>query len=177
MNRRALVLALVGVLLACAGDARAAGYVWPVVRVIDGDTLKIDAGANPPSELAALSVRVCGVDTPERGGRVVADVLVDGRSLTGALIEHGLGRVYDGGFVLTYPVSGAVVEARRALDERFKVAGDGKLRLYADAIAAFVGGMRRAGGATARVEPVRVAITLDAIEAGALPPRGRAVVV
>ena len=35
------------------------------VRVVDGDTLKVDAGADMPASLARLSVRIRGVDTPE----------------------------------------------------------------------------------------------------------------
>ena len=45
----------------------AADYSWPVVGVIDGDTVKVDAGADLPPELASLSVRLRGVDTPEKG--------------------------------------------------------------------------------------------------------------
>ena len=106
------------------------------VRVVDGDTLKTDAGADMPASLAMLSVRIRGVDTPEThrpkcdaerragraatafvkaavararvvvirnpkwgryGGRVVADVDIDGRSLAALLIANGLGRPYDGG--------------------------------------------------------------------------------
>lgn len=136
--RRFVAGALAGAALALAGGAAgAADYAWPVVRVVDGDTLKVDAGADMPSELAALSVRLRGVDTPESGrrakcddewragqlataftseavagaatiiirnptwgkwaGRVVADVVVDGRSLAAALLEAGLARPYDGG--------------------------------------------------------------------------------
>ena len=58
---------------------------------------------------------------------------------------------------------------------RFVVAGES--RLYADAIAALVGEMRRAGAGAARVEPVHVAVALDAVEAQVLEPRGRAAVV
>ena len=44
-------------------------YRWPIVKVIDGDTLKVDAGADMSPELAMLHVRLRGVDTPEKGGR------------------------------------------------------------------------------------------------------------
>lgn len=44
-------------------------YRWPIVKVIDGDTIKVDARADFPFELARLSVRLRGVDTPEKGGR------------------------------------------------------------------------------------------------------------
>lgn len=117
--------------------ARAGDYGWPVVRVIDGDTVAVDASSDMPPELASVSVRLRGVDTPEKGGRakcdtertagqaatafttdalavaesvfvrdpawgkwggrVIADLIVDGRSLSAALIETGHGRPYDGG--------------------------------------------------------------------------------
>lgn len=44
-------------------------YRWPIVKVIDGDTIKVDARADFPPELARLHVRLRGVDTPEKGGR------------------------------------------------------------------------------------------------------------
>ena len=115
---------------------RAADYPWPVVRVVDSDTVKVNASADLPPELALLSVRLRGVDTPEKGGRakcdaekragraatafteaaiadadsvivrdpawgkwggrVVADLVLDGRSLATALIEARLGAAYDG---------------------------------------------------------------------------------
>ena len=108
-----------------------------MVRVIDGDTVAVDASADLPHELADLKVRLRGVDTPEKGyrakcaaeraageaataftraevsraeriavrdpdwgkwgGRVIADVMLDGRSLTAALIATGHGRAYTGG--------------------------------------------------------------------------------
>ncbi len=108
-----------------------------MVRVIDGDTVAVDASADLPPELADLRVRLRDVDTPEKGGRakceeeraaglaataftraavsgaarivirdpewgkwggrVIADLMVDGRSLSAALIAAGHGRVYDGG--------------------------------------------------------------------------------
>ena len=53
--------ALCGLALALCASASAAGdYEWPVVRVIDGATLVVDAGADFPPELAALTVRLRG---------------------------------------------------------------------------------------------------------------------
>ena len=120
-----------------ATSLSAADYSWPVVRVVDGDTVKVDAGADLPPELASLSVRLRGVDTPEKGrrakcdierqagraataftrdaieragnilvrdpkwgkwgGRVIADLLLDGSSLSSALLAAGHARRYDGG--------------------------------------------------------------------------------
>ena len=52
-----------------AAPAWAAEYSWPIVRIVDGDTGRVDSSADMPPELAALSVRLRGVDTPEQGGR------------------------------------------------------------------------------------------------------------
>lgn len=118
-------------------SAQSADYQWPVMRVIDGDTVVMDSSMDMPPELAVLSVRLRGVDTPEKGGRakceaerlagktaeaftkaalargarvvtrdpewgkwggrVIADLIVDGRSLAVSLIVAGHGRPYDGG--------------------------------------------------------------------------------
>ena len=133
----AFTAALAAALAFVAGGAEAADYAWPVTRIIDGDTVRVDAGADFPGELAALSVRIRGIDTPEKGGRakcdserargqaataftsqaiagarsivirdpewgkwagrVIAEVLLDGRSLAAALLAAGLARPYDGG--------------------------------------------------------------------------------
>ena len=53
--------------------APAADYPWPVVRVVDGDTVAVDASADMPAALAAIKVRLRGVDTPEKGGRAECD--------------------------------------------------------------------------------------------------------
>lgn len=119
-----------------AGAAGGADYEWRVVRVIDGDTVKVDASPDIPPELSSLSVRLRGVDTPEKGGRakcdaeraaglaatafteaaiaratlvvtrdpawgkwggrVIAELVLDGRSLAHDLIARGFGRAYDG---------------------------------------------------------------------------------
>ena len=116
--------------------AQAADYAWPVVRVIDGDTILVDASADLPPELADLRIRLRGVDTPETGfrarcdaerrageaardfvvwrigeaetvtvhdlewgkwgGRIVADVILDGESLALALVQSFHGRWYAG---------------------------------------------------------------------------------
>ena len=137
MKHRTPPLALLAVLLLAAADAYAGDYNWPVVRVVDGDTVAVDASADLPPELADLKVRLRGVDTPEKGGRakceaeraagqaatayteaaiveassvvtrdpewgkwggrVVAELLLDGRALSEALIASGHGRPYEGG--------------------------------------------------------------------------------
>ena len=119
-----------------AAPAWAGDYEWPVVRVIDGDTVQVDASADMPPELASIRVRLRDVDTPETwkpkcererragnaatafvkqriasagrvlvrdptwgkwGGRVIACLILDGRSLSKTLIAAGHGRAYDGG--------------------------------------------------------------------------------
>ena len=127
----------VAVILLFATVAKAADYHWLVVRVVDGDTVKVDARADMPPELASIAVRLRGVDTPEKGrrakceaerragsdatkftkdainnsraiiirnptwgkygGRVIADIVLDERSLSALLIRAGHGRPYDGG--------------------------------------------------------------------------------
>ena len=132
-----MVIALAVTFVAASGAALAADYAWPVVKVIDGDTVRVDASADLPPELAMLDVRIRGVDAPERGrrakcaaeraagaagkafvervlaeadsvivrhprwgkwgGRVVADMIVDGLLLSKLLLEAGHARVYHGG--------------------------------------------------------------------------------
>ncbi|WP_374381018.1 thermonuclease family protein [Dongia sp.] len=134
---------LIGLFLALSSPALATvdtdgRYDWPVIGVVDGDTLKVHL-PGLPMELQPLKVRVRGVDTPERkgkcaaekaaaekagtftrqlvekaqakqrpiifskidwdkyGGRIDADVAIDGRSLADMLVGAGLARRYDGG--------------------------------------------------------------------------------
>ena len=133
MRRTLLTLILAGII--CT-PAAAADYAWPVVKVVDGDTVKVDASADMPPELASINVRLRGVDTPETwrpkcdgerkaggaatafvkrriaeagrivvrdpewgkfGGRVIADLILDGRALSDLLIKTGHGRPYAGG--------------------------------------------------------------------------------
>ena len=108
MTRRATTTAR-GALAGLALCASAADdYKWPVARIIDGATLVVDAGADFPAELAALTVRLRGagaedgaalsaalagaskvvIRNPRFGGpdcecQVVADVVVDGDNLGG----------------------------------------------------------------------------------------------
>jgi endonuclease YncB( thermonuclease family) len=109
-------------------------YHWEVKRVIDGDTLEVKADFLP--EELNLSVRILGIDTPEKtprakcqkedelaqkaskftkklidnaaeivfsnlkwdkyGGRVLANVNIDGVNLGKELIDAGLAREYRG---------------------------------------------------------------------------------
>ena len=111
-------------------------YDFPLTRVIDGDTVAFQATFLPPPLKQELSIRVFGVDTPEKGhraqcpkedvmgkkateftkqavisaqkrqvilmdwdkygGRVLGDVILDGKSLRQGLIANGLAREYYG---------------------------------------------------------------------------------
>ena len=64
MKRALRALAGLGLALWASGAA-AGDYEWPVVEVIDGATLVVDAGADFPPELAMLTVRLRGVGTED----------------------------------------------------------------------------------------------------------------
>lgn len=112
-------------------------YNYRVVKVIDGDTVEIDAPYLPVELKQVLKLRISGVDTPEKGsrakceqersqaeaatrftqrvvgfatrhqvtiegwdkygGRILGDLLLDGKSLRDLLIASGYARPYDGG--------------------------------------------------------------------------------
>jgi endonuclease YncB( thermonuclease family) len=111
-------------------------YDANITRVIDGDTVAFEAPFLPEPLKKELSIRVFGVDTPEKGfrakcpsedqrgqnataftkkmvaqaakrqvilmdwdkygGRVLGDVLLDGKSLRAMLIQNGFAREYYG---------------------------------------------------------------------------------
>lgn len=48
-------------------------YDWPITRVIDGDTIKFEAPWLPDPLKKEQSIRVLGVDTPEKGHRAQCD--------------------------------------------------------------------------------------------------------
>ncbi len=132
-----LVLSLVLVTPVLAQKQKAGvTYDANITRVIDGDTVAFEAPFLPDPLKKELSVRVFGVDTPEKGfrakcpqedqrgqnasaftkkmiaqatkrqvvlmdwdkygGRVLGDVLLDGKSLRAMLIENGFAREYYG---------------------------------------------------------------------------------
>ncbi len=115
---------------------KAINYDIKITRVIDGDTVAFEAKWLLPPLKPELSIRVYGVDTPEKswrgqcdkekelgeiaskftkdqikngkqfqvaligwdkyGGRVLGDVLIDGKSLREMLINKGYAREYYG---------------------------------------------------------------------------------
>jgi micrococcal nuclease len=133
-----IALALLAAFPASANVANDGRYDWPVLDIVDGDTLEVHL-PGLPMELQPVKVRLRGVDTPELrgkcaaekkmaqearaftqrlvgaalaakrpiyfsridwdkyGGRIDADVAVDGRSLGDMLVGAGLARRYDGG--------------------------------------------------------------------------------
>jgi endonuclease YncB( thermonuclease family) len=130
------VLATLFCLLSFNVFAQTAMYDFKITRVIDGDTVEFEANFLPAPLKPRLSIRVYGVDTPEKGhramcpdeaqrglaaseftknainassqrfvtirswdkygGRVLGDVILDGKSLREMLISNGFGREYFG---------------------------------------------------------------------------------
>jgi hypothetical protein len=64
-------LCLLTVLIMIGSGAVANPYNWPVTRVIDGDTVEFNAPFMPDPLPKKLSIRVLGVDTPEKGHRAL----------------------------------------------------------------------------------------------------------
>jgi endonuclease YncB( thermonuclease family) len=117
-------------------EPKSAIYDFSITRIIDGDTVAFRADFLPDPLKKELSIRVYGVDTPEKGfrakcekegrmgteatkftfnllknatrtqivimdwdkygGRVLGDILIDGKSLREMLIEKGYARPYFG---------------------------------------------------------------------------------
>jgi endonuclease YncB( thermonuclease family) len=67
MNKIKLYLSIA--LITIGSSALANPYNWPVTRVIDGDTVEFNAPFMPDPLPKKLSIRVLGVDTPEKGHR------------------------------------------------------------------------------------------------------------
>lgn len=49
-------------------NAYSGEYRWKVIKVVDGDTISVEI-PGIPEELNPISVRVLGIDTPEKGGK------------------------------------------------------------------------------------------------------------
>jgi len=133
MNKFIVAMMLSGIMSA---PAIAEIYYYKVTRVIDGDTVEFEAPFLPAPLKPVLSIRVLGVDTPEKGGRaacpqeaaagaaasaftkhavmeakkieielkewdkfggrVLGDVILDGKKLSELLIANKLARPYFG---------------------------------------------------------------------------------
>ena len=117
-------------------------YDYKIIRVIDGDTVEIEANFLPAPLKPSLKLRIYGIDTPEKksrakcdleaelskkataftqkvinesiskkikirkwdkyGGRVLGDIILDGKSLELLLLNEGLAKPYDGGKKLSW---------------------------------------------------------------------------
>ena len=136
MKKFLLLLALLPCLAFAQKEKAGVTYDVVLTRVIDGDTVAFQANWLPDPLKKELSIRVFGVDTPEKsfrakcpaeaargeaatvftkqtinastkrqiimmdwdkyGGRVLGDVLLDGKSLRQQLIANGFAREYYG---------------------------------------------------------------------------------
>ena len=136
MKKLLLILLLVPCLTFAQKQKEGVTYDAVITRVIDGDTVAFQAPFLPAPLKQELSIRVFGVDTPEKGfragcpsedakgqaasaftkaqinastkrqiilmdwdkygGRVLGDVLLDGKSLRQQLIANGFAREYYG---------------------------------------------------------------------------------
>jgi endonuclease YncB( thermonuclease family) len=132
----ASLLIAVSLSSASKNEARGVLYDAEITRVLDGDTVAFKASWLPDPLKKELSLRVFGVDTPEKnprakcesenlkaqaasgftkkliessakrqivliswdkyGGRVLGDVILDGKSLRALLIQYGHAREYFG---------------------------------------------------------------------------------
>ena len=136
MKKLLIILALMPCLTLAQKQKDGVTYDVILTRVIDGDTVAFQASWLPDPLKKELSIRVFGVDTPEKGfrakcpsedargqaatsftkstinastkrqivlmdwdkygGRVLGDVLLDGKSLRQMLIQNGFAREYYG---------------------------------------------------------------------------------
>jgi endonuclease YncB( thermonuclease family) len=136
MKKLLLTLLFVPLIAFAQKEKAGATYDAVLTRVIDGDTVAFQANFLPDPLKKELSIRVFGVDTPEKGhrakcpkenergqaataftkdainksqkrqvilmdwdkygGRVLGDVLLDGKSLRVMLITNGFAREYYG---------------------------------------------------------------------------------
>lgn len=131
-----LILILFSPVVFAGKDVKGVLYDAVITRIIDGDTVAFEATFLPKPLKPELSIRVYGVDTPEKGhrskcpseasrgqkatefttgavssaktiqillidwdkygGRVLGDVILDGKSLREMLIVQGFAREYYG---------------------------------------------------------------------------------
>jgi micrococcal nuclease len=132
------IIAAILVSISTISFAQKQGVVhdFPITRVLDGDTVAFKANFLPDPLKKELSIRIYGVDTPEKGakakcpqenemgiaatkftgkvvneatkrqvvimswdkygGRVLGDIILDGKSLRDLLIQKGYAREYFG---------------------------------------------------------------------------------
>lgn len=66
---RFLIFILACVLFVGIAEAETTRYAYKVLRVVDGDTVEIEAAYLPKELRNTLYLRIIGVDTPEKGAR------------------------------------------------------------------------------------------------------------
>lgn len=68
-------------------------YQWPIIEVLDGDTVKVRANWMPSPLKPEVSIRVAGVDTPELGWKAHCaeekDLAEKAKAFTAAWIGDG----------------------------------------------------------------------------------------
>jgi endonuclease YncB( thermonuclease family) len=69
MKQLLAILLLMPVLTLAQKQPQAVTYEFPLTRVVDGDTVEFQATFLPAPLKPVLSIRVYGVDTPEKGFR------------------------------------------------------------------------------------------------------------
>ena len=70
---------LMPVAVAITASAQAADFEWPVIDVLDGSTVMVDASADMPPELAEVLVRLKDADapgSPDRGASCDAEEIL-----------------------------------------------------------------------------------------------------
>jgi micrococcal nuclease len=79
---------LLPILLLISTPAQAIEYLWPVKRVVDGDTIEITI----PNFPLKMSVRVAGIDTPEKAPKAKCEkenlLAIKASNFTKALIQN-----------------------------------------------------------------------------------------
>ncbi len=136
MKKLLTLLFLVPALAMAQKQPQGVVYDWKINRVVDGDTVEVATPWVPDPLPKKMSIRVFGVDTPEKGfrakcpsedqrgqaasaftkkviteskvaqvmiidwdkfgGRMLGDIIVDGKSLRSMLIANGFAREYYG---------------------------------------------------------------------------------
>lgn len=86
-------------LLVCSFSVNAEFYDWKLDRVIDGDTVKFDVSFLPPPLPHSISVRLYGIDTPEKSPFSKCEkenqLALKSTAFTKNAIEHGNSIIVD----------------------------------------------------------------------------------
>jgi endonuclease YncB( thermonuclease family) len=86
-------------MLLCSSSVNAEFYDWKVDHVIDGDTVKFDVSFLPPPLPHSISVRLYGIDTPEKSplGKCEKEneLALKSTEFTKHAIEHGNSIIVD----------------------------------------------------------------------------------